>query len=202
MMLSKEFHRSSGRGFTMIEFIVVLALFATLLGTTVGIFISTLQQQRRVLGDQELFNQASFMMEYLSRSLRTAVIDEIGNCIQDEGGGAGYAYIATRYDSASGFYQGVKFLADDGNCIEMFLDESGSLQEIRNAEAPQLMLSSKFDISYARFVINGDKDLIGAHQNDTLQPRITVVFSARSQATGDQPARIFQTTISQANLND
>ena len=114
------------KGFTIIELVVVLALFVLLIDASVGIFVSIVRHQRRTLQEQEFLNQASYLSEYVSKSLRTALKDEAGNCI-----GQNRSYLMTHLDASSGFYQGIKFFAEDGACQEIFLDADGFLKEIK-----------------------------------------------------------------------
>ena len=60
------------KGFTLIEMVVAVAIFTLLVGTTSSIFLSSIKTQKQGLATQENIDQASYLMEYMSRSLRMA----------------------------------------------------------------------------------------------------------------------------------
>ena len=172
-------------------------LFMFVIGTVVAIFISVVAHQKRVLEDQQFLNQASYASEYLSRGLRTSIKDSSGTCIT-----AGYIYMLTRYSAASGFYEGIKFLTDDAACREVYANSNGVLQEVKNGVGPAPILSAQFTVNNIRFIVNGDKTLSGASQNDAVQPRVTFLLNLKSHgASLEQQNKIIQSTVSQRNLN-
>lgn len=190
-------------GFTLMEIVVVLALFLIITGVTIDLFVSIVQQQKRVLSEQELLNQTSYITEYISRALKMAIKDPSGSCL----GQTGNVYVLTH--CPNGTFEacnGVKFInASDSNaCEEIFLDTTNPtipvLKEIKNGASAQNILSDKFNVQYARFVINGDKTLHLATDTNTVQPRITLLFDVRIQSSGIWHEKIIQTTASSRNL--
>jgi hypothetical protein len=69
-------------------------------------------------------------------------------------------------------------------CQEFFLDNDGVLKEKKDGAVPQNILSAKFNVLYARFVING------------AVPRITIAMSVQDESHSDNPPLLIQTTIS------
>jgi prepilin-type N-terminal cleavage/methylation domain-containing protein len=193
---------NSQRGFSLMELIVVLALFMLIIGVVVNMFISIVGAQKRILGEEELLNQVSYVQEYASRAIRSAVKDAAADCLTD---GAqsypGYMYLLTHYNSQLAGYEGIKFISKDNVCEEFFVDPAdGLLKESKSGSRPQNILSSKFALQYVKFVINGDSSLGGASSSDAMQPRVTMVLSVQNQTAG-APDKVFQTTVSQRNLN-
>ena len=92
------------KGFTLIELIVVMAVFLFVIGAAITIFISIFQQQKRILSEQEFLNQISYSEEYMSKALRAAETVTDSTCVP-----AGYSYLLTHYNSGSGFYEGIRF---------------------------------------------------------------------------------------------
>lgn len=200
-MTNTEFKKEKNKitaGFTIVELIVVLAVFATIMTAATSIFISIIQQQKNISNEQEILNQASYAIEYMSRSIRTAVTDESGSCL-----GApfqGYIYLLTKYDSVSGTYKGVKFISNNNDCHEFFLDTAdGILKEIKNSSQAQNILSSS--LLNASFVVNGDKSLQGAIQGNLTQPRLTILLHVLVEGVQSQKEKVIQMTVSQRNLN-
>jgi type II secretory pathway pseudopilin PulG len=194
--------KNSQVGLTLTELVVVMAVFVMLISLAVSLFVSIIQHQKRILEEQELSSQVSYAMEYISRALRAAAKDQTGFCLA-EGGvqHPGYQYWLTRYDAATGFYKGIKVINQSNNswCYEFFLDTDGILKEINAFGVAQNLLSNKFTVKYARFVINGNKALQGALPSDAVQPRITILLDI--QIPNSSQKKIIQTTISQRNLN-
>jgi prepilin-type N-terminal cleavage/methylation domain-containing protein len=193
----------SNNGYTIIELMVVLAIFFVIVGITVDIFISVLQQQKRILAEQELLNQGSYAIEYISRALKMAVKDPTGACL----GAPGAVYQLTHcLNGTLTACNGVKFInqSDSNACQEFFLDEAVSpanppLREIKNGATAQNLLAIAFTVKYGRFILNGDKTLHTATASDTVQPRITVLLDVQTPAPNQQE-KIIQTTVSQRNL--
>jgi prepilin-type N-terminal cleavage/methylation domain-containing protein len=200
-------------GFTLIELIVSMAIFLLTIGVAVTIFVYIANHQRRILSEQELLNQISYVQEYISKALRmarTATYQEDADCLGD----LGNIYLLTRPDTA-GFYRGVKFInqTDNDSCHEIFFDnitdsQNPVLKELKNSrnDANAVALTSKnMKIEFVRFGVNGSDGSTssgsGASTQDDIQPRITIVFGAKILGTEDEPIRIFQTTVSQRNLN-
>ncbi len=198
----------SNKGVTLLELIIVLAIGAIIISAAVGIFISMIQHQKSILQEQEFLNQVSYAIEYMSRTMRIAMKDAIGNCtssgvgVGGGSGGAGYIYLLTRRDPVSGFYTGIKFIRGDNSvCEEFYLDGSGALKESKDGITEPSLLASYVKIKYIRFVINGDKALYGASENDSIQPRVTIGLDVTVQTPLGQQEKIIQTTISWATLN-
>lgn len=187
------------RGFTLAEMVIALSVFVVVFGFISVIFASIIRQQRELAVRQEISNQQSYVMEYMSRALKYAKKDTSGKCLGDAM--AGYYYKLGYPDPTSGFYYGVKFIDEDDICREFFLDENGSLKEARDGQAAQNLLSEKLNVEFIRFVVNGDKDLEGASQYDLVQPRLTVSLGIRLDSKS-QKEQIMQTTISQSRLNE
>ena len=213
------------RGFTLIELIVVIAVFLFVVGTAVGIFISIVRHQRIILSEQELLNQTSFALEHMSKALRMAGKDLTGECL----GGQDYArynYLLTHKNPSTGFYEGIKFInQSDINektgkavCQEFYLDIDDSdpeyiitvLKEIKDDGPWVALTSDKFTINFIRFGINGENgssdDPIGAAGDNGIQPRVTIYLDIQTKIKGVdgqlvQPAKKIQTTISQRDLN-
>ena len=182
------------KGFTLIELVVVLAVFMMILDVAVSMFISMIQHQKIVLQDQQLLSQVSFVLDTMSDSLRTASVDNLGSCLVDDSGFShqGDVYLLTHYNMEEGYYQGIAFISRDTRCREFFLDKDGILKESDNGAEPQAMLSDTFKIQYMRFMINGDKHLRLTARNLKV-PRVTLSLKIGNQ---NQQNNTFQTTIS------
>lgn len=188
---------NDNRGITLVELVVVLAVISIVVSATVGIFTSFITQQSRIVSEQELLNQTSYALEYVSRSVRAAIEDASGSCT----GTSSAYYVLSHFNSTSGLYQGIKVLSEDNVCHEFFLDTDGIFKEIKDGGSAQPLLSGRFDIQYIRFIINGNKTIIDALSSDLIQPRISVSISVKMNSDREERERIIQTTMGLQNQN-
>ncbi len=191
-------------GFTVIEVVFVLAIFLVIVGVSIDIFISIVRHQRRILAQQELLNQSSYVSEYLSKAIRMAVVDEGGSCVETPGG----IYELTHCNNGPlEACEGIKFInqSDNNACQEFFLDRMAAPEpgffEIKNGAAAQRLLSDAFTINTLKFVINGNQALRDAGEEDLSQPRVTVLLDLKTKNTENPPQKTLQTTVSLRNLN-
>jgi len=202
----------------LIELIVVMAVFLFVIGAAVGIFISIVQNQKKVLAEQEFLNQISYVEEYMSKALRMANVAIYDNCIP-----SGYIYLLTHYNLASGLFRGIKFInqSDNNACQEFFLAGAGTaadpyiLKELNSTNGSDAVAITPPNLQFdpmnpIRFSINGSDgsavncgnlDQCGASDMDTVQPKVTILMNVK--IAGDCPTcnRTIQTTVSQRNLN-
>lgn len=208
--------KQKSKGFTLVELVVVMAAFLLIIGVAISIFISIIQGQRRILAQNQLLNQSSYLIEYMSKGLRMARNDEAGTCLiyADEGSGEtsfpGYNYLFTK--PVSNNYTGIKFInANSNDCQEFYLDsEDNKIKELRNSinesDAMPLM-SDKFNVNYFKATVNALPGLqsdeeYGSFLGDFQQPRITIISGFSVVGDNSLPELKIQTTVSQRNLNE
>lgn len=187
----------------MIEAIVAIAIFLFVIGAVITVFISFLESQRNIFQDQKMLNQISYVQEHISKGLRMAKTDSDGSCMSQ----AGYIYQLTRHNLTEGIPQGIKFInqSDGDACQEFFLDGS-VLKELKNStdDLDALpLVSEDVKILSIRFAINGvkvaDDSIQGALENESLQPRVSVILEIEDPEGGE--STVMETTVSQRNLN-
>lgn len=185
------------KGFTLIELIVVMAVFLFVIGTALGIFISIVQNQKRVLAEQQVLSQISYVEEYMSKALRMANVAGDDSCIPQ-----GHIYLLTNYDQSSQFFRGIKFINQsdvnpaiiNSGCQEFYLD-NGILKEVRGNASPVALTSDKLKINSIKFSVNG------VSSADRIQPRVTILLNVNIPGDNQGANRIIQTTVSQRNIN-
>jgi type II secretory pathway pseudopilin PulG len=206
------------KGFTLVELIVVMAGFLFIVAVAVVIFISIIQSQRRILSQNQLLNQSSYLIEYMSKGLRMAERDQAGSCLVyvDEGGEIGDAFPGYNYlytKPISGYYTGLKFInANDTSCQEFYLDpEDNLIKELKdsvNKNNAMPLVSDKFHVDYFRMIIDGkdgafgEEEVNGSSVADNAQPRITISMGFSVPGDEGQPVLRIQTTVSQRNINE
>lgn len=188
MIGSKYFSKFfvSKKGLSLIEVLTSVTIFSIVVLTVTGIFISVLRIQRKVLATQEILDQTSYALEYMSRALRMAKKDISGTCF---GAGDNYKLFTTATST------GIKFIDSNNNCTEYYL-ENNMLKKAIGSSLSDLT-SAKLKVNYFKIVLDGES------QNDNNQPRLTLSFEVESQrlSVNQRQKLRFQTTISQRNLD-
>ncbi len=186
---NREKLRPLGRGgFTIIELLVTISISLIVIGITTTIFIALVREQRKIFAEQELQNQTSYALEYMSRALRMAKIDDNGVCLSQAG---------KNYDNPDGDVTKIKFInhLENDVCQEFFLDADGILKERKNWDEPVPLISNKLQVNFVKFNLSGD------FSGDLYQPRVTIFLEIQFKGTGNQPKIKIQTTVSQRNLD-
>jgi len=173
-------------GFTLVELLVALAIFSIITASASGVFVSAIQSQKRVLAQQELLNQTSYLMEYVSRAVRMAKKDIDGNC-------TGTAKLNYNYKrDAQNNKIGIKFKNYQGVCQEFYL-EGWQLKE--NKGGVILPLTGG-NLTVSVFQVTGS----GWSQDDfsVLQPLTTFFLEIQGKDSSEIQT---QTSVSQRNLD-
>jgi len=188
--LSKWLNLSSesNRGFTLIELLVAVAIFVSALTIVSTFFVSALRAQRRSLAYQELLDQTSYLMEYMSRAIRMAKKDDIEIIV---GGKRVVNNCLIGLKVNFGFDGGCLRFRNYRNECQHFCLVGGRLKEFRNGvgnhlSGPALRVNA-FGVT-----------LRGETQADFLQPLVSIFLDI----TGREESRIrIQTNISQRDLD-
>lgn len=182
------------KGYTLIEILVAIGIFTIVIAAPTGFFVTSLKGQQKALSSQELIDNVSYTLEYISRAIRMAKkeLSVPTNCLSENG--LNYEIIQ------DGGKYGIKFNSYLGDCQEFFWDTNDNrLKESRNGGMPVPLTSENLEI--VSFKIGPDESW---DQNDNEQPRVTLFFEVKG--TKDprpelQPVIKIQTTISQRNLD-
>lgn len=180
----------SQKSFTIVELLVALAIFSLIVGSASGIFVSAIRAQRKALAQQELLDQTSYLMEYISRSVRMARKElSAPDCLSEHG--LNYATTSSRVISGKTYSGlGLRFRNYQGICQEFFVD-SQMLKEWKEGYLEPLPLTSG-NLKVNSFNVN----LVGQSQDDDLQPKVTVFFEIEGR---EQTKIKIQTSLSQRN---
>jgi len=160
----------NSKGFTLIEMIVVMAVFLFIVASAIGIFISVIKSESQILSQQQALSQISYIEEYMSRAIKSAVpaTSDESNCIAT----AGQVYSFSGADT-NGFHTGIRFLNSSdvkvvlgvsyNACDEFDLNAITGILEEKKAYGPNYDMnanpvpisSSDFKISSIRFAVDG-----------------------------------------------
>lgn len=174
------------KGFTLIEMIAAVGIFAITVGTISGLFVSAVRAQRKSLATQELLDRTSYVIENMGRTIRMAQKDIDGTCI----------IAKTNYENPGNEISKIRFINYEGICQD-FLLEDNQIKEYKTGYAQSLSLTpTDLKINSLKF------NLSGQGQNDDLQPRVTIFLEIESKRITQSPPKIqVQTSISQRALD-
>lgn len=180
--------KMANRGFSLIEILVAIAIFSVIVGTAMGVFASAIKSQKRVLAQQELLDQTSYAMEYISRALRMARKDISGSCLTTVGAGNNYETDGNR----------IRFLNYLNKCQEFFF-ENNQIKERKSTDSTAANFEASLPLTAQKILVNQFKvNLSGQDQIDYLQPAVTIFWDILGR---EQTSMKIQTTISQRNLD-
>lgn len=180
------------KAFTLVEMLVVIGIFSLVLEAIVGIFISAVSIQRKILSQNEVLDQISYALEYMGKAIRMAKKDDIEiygqtiNCLSGE---------KTNYEISS---NSIKFRNYKNECQRFFLAEDKISEEritpttITTTILP--LTSPKLKVNSLQFRVNGQT------QDDILQPSVTILLEIEGRGKNIPKMRI-QTTISQRDAD-
>lgn len=187
----------SSKGITLIELIVALSIFALIVPVATGLLVSIMQNQRSLLTQQDLLNQANYAVEYMGRAMRDAIKSSGTDCLSK----TGENYEAA--DCGGGIGTGIKFInhTDNDSCQEFCLSgPNGYLEEIKNNGAATALTPGNYAVASFKIIISPDPSNIPA--SPKYQPRVTFYLDLKENTQASNPPEVkIQTTVSQRNLN-
>ena len=184
--------KTEEKGFTIPELLVALFMFSLITGGATNLLLSGIAAQRSSLAMQELLDQSSFVIEYMTRSLRQAQKD-LGSpptCLAARG---------LNYELTRGG-EGVLFINGGGQCQEFRLT-TARIEEVFWAggeiTSQAFLTSDNPAVTSLTFLLQGEG------QDDDLQPRVTFAFELEGQGAKPEsrPKLQLQTTISQRKVD-
>ena len=176
------------KGFTLVELLVAVTVFATVATIAFGITASLIHKQERIMHMHTLMENSSYALEYIQRATRMAQKDD-GGCIV-----SGENYEHSDGDST------IQFLDYENFCHGFSLG-SGQIQETistddtyGNLGSAVAFTSDEVDVTSLIFNLSGESGV------DSIQPRVTIEFEASSKYFPDVQINV-QSTSSQRNLD-
>ena len=186
------------KSYTLIEVLVAVSIFTIIIAAPTGFLVGSLKGQQKALASQKLLDNASYTLEYISRSLRMAKKElscsEITkpatcSCLKTQG----YGY---NYENPNGDVSAIRFINYKEECQEFFL-EGTRLRESKD-EVENYLTAEDLEITSLKFQLSGEL------QTDNDQPRVTLfleIKGGKSLKAELRPLIKIQTTISQRNLD-
>jgi len=192
-------------GFTLVELLVSITIFALSIGVIIQLFVFSLHAERRLSDHSQLMNEASYNMEHITRGLRMAAAPA-ASCIADTNKNYELTTNHTKCDGLTPA-SGVRFVSpvfigavETMDCVEYYedcLDGQPTLMEYRRnlltGEEYMLPLTSP-EVQLTGFEVSG----VGLLRDDQLQPRVTISIETKC---GENQKLKLQTTVSKRTLD-
>ena len=178
------------QGFTIPELLVALFIFSLIIGGATNLLLVGITAQRSSLAMQELLDQSSFVVEYMTRSLRQAKKDLGPTCLTIRG---------LNYELTQGG-EGIMFINSRSQCQEFRLT-TARIEEVFWAggeiTSQSFLISDNLAVTSLKFLLRGEG------QDDDLQPRVTFAFEIEGLGAKPEsrPQLQFQTSISQRTVD-
>ena len=170
---------TKGAGFTLFEVLVATSAFGILIVMVTAGFAQALKLQRRAFNIQQVQENINFVIEFIAREAR---VSEVQNSI---------------FNPDCPDISPAPILCLD-HPVNGIITYSLSGNEVhRNVNGVDSILTSN-KVEFTRF----DLYITGATTGDNLQPKTTVVVSARSKGTSEQVTIDTQITVSQRLLGN
>jgi len=172
-------------GFTLVEAMVSVAIFAILMVSATDIFLSIVRSQRNTLSSKNAQEAVNYALEIMSKELRMAKVDD-GYCE------AAQKVYAVFDENGQPVDKGptIKFRNYEDKCVVYGLDNAGGRLKVTRDGSWAYMTPANITISDLSFYVQ-NSDI----QNE--QPLVTVRFilSYFNSETGQQTMQV-QTSIS------
>lgn|SRR3989344_2774898 len=170
-------HESRKTGFTLIEMLVAMAVFAVLVVIVGSSFVYVLDLQRYAFNVQKVQENSSFFLEAFAKELRTSTIASIpdSNC-------------------ASGTDPSLTIINQDGEAVQYALSGYNLVRTVNGA--PSTVNSNSIRFTNLGFCV------LGALTGDLRQPRITMVAGITTPDARQKALAYIQTTLSLRNISD
>jgi prepilin-type N-terminal cleavage/methylation domain-containing protein len=153
------------RGFTLIEMIVSVAIFAIVMTAVSASYLNLINIDRETRATNDIVNNLSFGLDSMSRAIRTGTNYQCG--------GYGGGNCATSPSSTFTFINSdglqVTYLLNNGEIGEC----TGSIGSGCSTAAATYFTDPRIDITTLSFYVSG----VGV--GDTLQPRVTLVIHGK-----------------------
>ena len=158
-------------GFTLIEVLVAMTVFALIMLVSVSVFVYALDLQRRAFNLQQGIENANFVLESITKELR---ISEIAAPFTDDTCPASPMTVLAVTNTAG---ESIRFFLENGNVIR-------EVNETRTTMNSNTIAFSRFD-----FCVSGA-------ESDVRQPRVTIRAVLKTTNTKNPASVDIQTTLS------
>jgi len=195
-------------GFTLVEIMVSIAIFALAMTVVAQLFIYSLRAQRRLVAHSQLINEMSYNMEHFGRDIRMAK-----KRLQSDSAPYCLSAVGVNFDEivTGGNITGLKFkntnLSGGVDCVQYYTCKpSQACYPFGYSGVTVLMeshsgVNGAFDLPVTSpkiDITNFELVLIGESQEDEIQPRVTMYIQAKNE---ENEVLESQLTVSQRDID-
>lgn len=162
------------KGFTLIELIVAIGLFSTLIAIAAGSFTNALKTQRQIAALISAQSNASLALEQAAREIRTGYLFcHDYNASTPSAPCASFCSITGQGWTCDGF---LDFYSATPANVKYIL-QNGALARSENGGSAQAITGENVSVKYLTF------QLFGNIENDHWNPRITILMGVAPSST-------------------
>lgn len=196
-------HTAAERGFTLVEVLVSLGIFAIVVTMSVGTLLVLIDANARAQAVQEAVNNVSFTLDAMVRDIRTGYAYECEaswNTL-DFGNGPSYDTSDCAGESNFAFTEtGGSLTGSQSSHRIGFRLNNGIIERQLGALALQPMTPNNVNISDLKFYVTGT-DTFGSN-GDVTAPLVTIYIAGTvADSTGKTTAFDLQTTVAQNTID-
>jgi len=182
-LLATRYSLHSERGYSLIELMVAIGVFAMVVTMLSGTFIISLRGQGKSATAQNVADNTRYAMEVMAKEIRMGMIKTTEGYVLNSPSDIQFRSNMPNRNGAT-----VRFYLDGASPQVMFDDD------IADALAPEPITASSIAISALTFDVSGVSSM--------SQPRIAIIMKAKSAGTAEDIATRMdlQTTISPRSL--
>lgn len=187
-LLAIRYWLSASKGLTLIELVVAVGIFTTVVAAISGLFFSSIQASRHANATQNVVDEGRYVFEVMAKEIRNACVGTL--CLVQ------LSNINAPPDTST-----IQFT--DANNVDiqykLFSDPSGNrIQKSIGGGAFTDITSSQISITSLTFIISG------MVATDNKQPKVTIAMTLannRGSKAESQSSITLQTTVSQRLLD-
>jgi len=180
------------KGFTLIEMMVSVAIFAIVMTISLGALLSMSESDRKAQSFKSVINNLNFSMDSMSRSIRTG---QVYHCDISQGS------ISTARDCATVAATSFAFQATDGTTVSYCLYDNSIRREITPAGfTPDTSCSASGfgSITSPEVRIDTLSFFVTGAESAGIQPKVTILISGVVTVTATQTSTFnLQTSVTQ-----
>lgn len=175
--------RIKEHGFTLLELVIAVAIFLTILMVLGGMVLAVVRAQRVAIATQQVQDTLRSALEILGRDVRLAAKNT-----------AGSSCVPARADflPSSGESPSLTFISDRGHCLTYSIVNQ-QIHRLADGTSDETLTSDNVLVTALNFNIFGEGD-------DQTQPRIIVRLAAQSKTSSQVTMRV-ETTLTQRELD-
>jgi len=173
------------KGFTLVEIIVAMGIFAAVALMAVGSLLQLVDAQRKAFSIQGTFDNLRFSLETIIKDLRTGGVYHCGTAVP--------LTMPLDCDIAAGGANSITYTNSAGNLVTYQLN-AGRLEKLISGSSIGFFTPADVKITRLSFYV------VGSDTADSIHPRVTVVIEASTGSGRSVATFNLQTTITQRKI--